>query len=857
MSAYLWLSSLRYFSQHPWQLALSILGIALGVAVIVSIDLANQSAKRAFALSTDAVAGRATHFISGGPSGLPEDVYQKLRVEMGIRNIAPVVEGFASLTSVDAADFEEPVGRRLQLLGIDPFAEAPFRSYFGDTTNTDISAFISRPATVLASTDWARSRNLKPGDSLEIDVGGIRHEVQLVGLVEPADDVSGEALSDLLVADIATVQELLGATGKLSRIDVVVPQGESGQLVLTEIQAVLPPGAVIEQSSARSDSVDQLTRAFDINLTALSLLALIVGTFLIYNTVTFSVVRRRKLIGILRAIGVTRVQIFALILGEAFLIGLVSAGIGVLMGILLGRGLVSIVAQTINDLFFVVSVRDLAIPLSLLLKGGLLGIMATVFAAIIPALEATSVSPGTAITRSTIETGMQRHIPRATLGGLILLAIGLGLMVVPTRSLIISFGGLFGLVLGLALLVPAATILSLKILSPLGQRLFGVMGAMAVQGLSTSLSRTAVAITALTVAVSLTVGIGTMVQSFRGTVDRWLETSLVADIYVSPPSLLSSRVDATLSPVVLERLVTAPGITAVDTFRGVEVDSSEGKIRLVSLGTQFETFNRPLRFKKGEPAALWEDFQRGETVIVSEPFAFHNGLEVGSPLQLRTDQGNRVFQVAGIYFDYSSSRGVVMVSQNAYQRFWNDQGISSVSLHVAPEEDLDALIDQLYQLAGDEQELRIRSNRDLRMASLEVFDRSFAITSVMRVLAMIVAFVGVLGALMALQLERSRELGTLRAIGFTPSQIWRMITSQTGLIGLLAGLFSVPMGLALGGGLVYVVNRRSFGWSMDLQIFPTLLIEAVALAILAALLAGVYPAIKMALSSPAEALREE
>jgi putative ABC transport system permease protein len=213
--------------------------------------------------------------------------------------------------------------------------------------------------------------------------------------------------------------------------------------------------------------------------------------------------------------------------------------------------------------------------------------------------------------------------------------------------------------------------------------------------------------------------------------------------------------------------------------------------------------------------------------------------------------------VAGIYFDYSSSRGVVMMSRNAYRRFWNDDGISSVSLFAAPGENVDALVEQLYQVAGDEQELRIRSNLDLREASMEVFDRSFTITSVLRLLAMIVAFVGMLSALMALQLERSREFGALRAIGFTPGQIWRMITSQTGLMGLIAGLLSIPMGLALAAALIFVVNRRSFGWSMDLHIFPDILIEAGALAIVAALLAGVYPAVRMAMSSPAEALREE
>ena len=855
MSAILWLSSLRYLIRHPGQVGLSVLGVALGVAVVVSIDLANQSAKRAFSLSIEAVAGRATHSIVGGPGGLSEDVYRRLRLEAGLRKVAPVVEGYAYLPMANPESLGETSGRTFQLLGIDPFAEAPFRPYLSNPTNLDIGVLVTRPSAALISSDTAHVLGVASGDDLEISVGGIRHDVQIVGLFEPGDELSREALADLMVVDIATAQELMDVKGRLSRIDLILP--EPAESAMGRIRAVLPPGARIERTSARSESVDQLTRAFDLNLTALSLLALVVSTFLIYNAITFSVLQRRQLIGTLRAIGVTRGEIFTLILGEAFLIGLVSAALGVLLGILLGRGMVNIITQTINDLFFVVSVRQLAIPASVLFKGALLGVFAALAAAIVPALEATSVSPKSAMTRSTVETVLHQTLGPAALVGALILAMALGLLLIPTRSLLIGFGGLAALVLGFALIIPAATALILKVLSPLAERSFGLIGTIATRSTSASLSRTAVAITALTVAISVSVGIGTMVQSFRGTVERWLETSLAADIYVSPPSPLRSRVEATLSPGVVDRVLAAPGIVGVSTFRSAQVESSHGQTQLVALGTDFETFNRPNRFKEGVPSEIWEDFQSGAAVLVSEPYAFHNELALGSTLQLQTDYGQRSFAVAGIYFDYSSGRGVVMVSRNTYDRFWNDDGISSLGLDIASGDDADSVIAQLYLAAGQDQDLRIRSNRDLRKASLEVFDRSFAITSVIKVLAMVVAFVGVLGALMALQLERRRELGTLRAIGFTPAQIWGLVTSQTVLMGLIAGLLALPLGMALAAGLIFVVNQRSFGWSMDLQIVPSVLIQAVALAVVAAFLAGVYPAIKMATSTPAAALREE
>ena len=520
------------------------LGVALGVAAVVSIDLANQSAKRAFSLSTAAVAGRATHSIVGGPGGLSEDVYRRLKLEAGFRKVAPVVEGFANLPMANRESLGEISGRSFQLLGVDPFAEAPFRSYLSNTTNLDIGVLVTRPSTALISSDTANVLGIASGDELEVSVGGIRRSLQIVGLFEPGDELSREALADLLVVDIATAQELMDVKGRLSRIDLILP--EPADSSVEAIRGLLPPGVPLERTSARSESVAQLTRAFDLNLTALSLLALIVSTYLIYNAVTFSVLQRRNLIGTLRAVGVTRGEIFTLVLGEAFLIGVGSAALGVLLGILLGRGMVTIITQTINDLFFVVSVRQLSIPASALFKGALLGIFATLAAAIVPALEATFVSPKSAMTRSTVETVLFKTLRPAALVGVLILAIAVGLLLIPTRSLLIGFGGLAALVLGFALIIPITTILILKVLSPLSGRFFGFMGTMATRGTSASLSRTAVAITALTVAISVSVGIGTMVQSFRGTVERWLETSLGADIYVSPPSALRSRVEATL-----------------------------------------------------------------------------------------------------------------------------------------------------------------------------------------------------------------------------------------------------------------------------------------------------------------------
>jgi putative ABC transport system permease protein len=226
-------------------------------------------------------------------------------------------------------------------------------------------------------------------------------------------------------------------------------------------------------------------------------------------------------------------------------------------------------------------------------------------------------------------------------------------------------------------------------------------------------------------------------------------------------------------------------------------------------------------------------------------------------VRLNTDRGPRDFRVAGVFYDYGSSAGVVVMSRRTYDAAWNDRRISSLALEAAPGVDVDALIATLRERAAGGPRLLIRSNRALREASLQIFDRTFAITGVLRTLSVVVAFVGMLAALMALSLERAREIGVLRALGLTPRQVWGLVTAQTGLIGLLAGVLAVPSGLLLAAVLVFVINRRSFGWTMSIDPSPSILLMGVALSVLAALLAGVYPAWRMASASPAEALRDE
>ena len=815
---------------------------------MVAIDLSNESARRAFELSTEAVTGRTTHQILGGPSGLSEDVYRRLRVEGGIREAAPVVEGSVSILA--------HAGQSHVLLGIDPFAEAPFRSHLseseGDAGNA-ITALLSQPATVLISETTARTLGLSLSDELLLEAAGRAHEVTIAGILHPREGLQAHALGDLLITDIATAQELLQMLGRLSRIDLIIPNGIQGEKTLMRIETLLPVGARIIEASARSGAAIQMTKSFNLNLVMLSLLALVVGMFLIYNTMTFSVVQRRSLIGNLRVLGVTRGQIFGLVLGEACLVGLVGTLAGLLLGIVLAQGLVKLVTQTINDLYFVVNVREVTVSVALLCKGLAMGLGAVVLAATFPALEATRVTPALALARSSIEARARRRVPQAAMaGGSILVLCGAWLLI-PEGTLWEGFAILFCVVAGFTLLAPGITVLLVRILRRIAAPLAGSLASLSVRGVDAGLSRTGVAISALMVALATTVGVSIMVDSFRESVGHWLEATLQADIYVAALDMSNG---ATLDPQLIERFNAVPGVDQISMGRSIRVQSPTGSARVYAL-SMAPRAHHGIYLIAGDPNAIWPAFERDGAVLVTEPYAFRHKLLPGDDVELLTDRGPQRFPVVGVYRDYGSDQGAVLISRNTYEAFWDDRRYSFLRIYATQGTDVNGLIQVLERAAADSQAVRIRSNRAIREASLEVFDRTFRITHVLRILATGIAFFGVLSALMALQFERAREVAVLRAQGVTPGQVWGLVEIQTGVMGLIAGLLAIPMGLVMASVLILVINRRSFGWSLDFYMDPSILVQSLLLALGAALIAGLYPALKMARTPPALALRED
>lgn len=833
-------ASHRFLRRHPAQPALALAGIALGVAVVVGVDIANDSARRAFALAVELTSGHSTHQLHGLHGSLPETLYPELRRQPGVRYAAPVIE--ARIRLPDAA------ARAVTLLGLDPLAELPFRATLAPRTGGfDAAQLIVRPGSVVLPRALAEALGTRVGARLRLEAGGRPQAVEVIGIADfPA--AQQEVAAALVFADITTAQELLDRTGLLTRIDLILEPQAAAALAATP-----PAGTVLVETATRNAALGEMTEAFHINLTALSLLALVVGMFLIYATLSFLVVQRRQLFGIERALGATPRQIVALVLTEALLLGLAGTVAGLLLGHWLGSGLITLVLRTIEDLWFAGQVA--AVPASpwSYARGALLGLGATTLAALAPALEAGSLPPRATLSRADFERRARRRLPWLALAAVAAAVLASILLARSGRNLTGSFAGLFGVVAAAALVTPALTLLLLRFATAPAGWIGGLPGRLAARSAAASLSRTAVAVAALSTAVATVIGVSVMIGSFRGSVERWLDLTLQADFHLRAGNAAPGA--ATLPEAVVDSVATLPGVAGLSLSRWRRLPGPAGELLLRA--------HRPgprgwgLHFIEGDPATVQPVLDAGRGVVVSEPFARRHGLGAGSSLELPAMSGTLRVPVLGVFRDYSSDRGAVVMQLDFYRRRWQDEGLSGIGIYLEPDADATAVRKAIEALAAPDPALWFSTTAELRRASLAIFERTFTITRVLRWLAGLVAFFGILAALAALALERAREAAVLRALGFTPGQVRGHLLAQTGLLGLVSGLLALPVGVILAGLLVFVINERAFGWSMEFEVLPQTLAGGLLLALAAALLAGLAPAWRLARAPLAAALREE
>jgi putative ABC transport system permease protein len=837
---------LRPLRNELLRTGLTVLSVAMGVAVVVAIDLAGTAAAGSFHSSLESLTSKAEIEISA-TGGLDEQLLGKLVQLPEALRFTPRIEDFASINGTgEALPF---IGLDLvgsDVVGRDSVEEGPPENAALDLLGA-------------GNPIWVGPRlGLHKGDHVQLLINDQTHEFTVRGVLKPSTARVGE--ENVIVADIDLAQTVTGKMGRLDSISVTTPEGPRDiSQWIKYLRKTLPPSVSIEPVGSRTDENRKMLAGFRWNLRVLSYIALVVGAFLIYNTISVSVVRRRAETGIARALGATRGLVLGAFLAEAAVFAIVGSAAGLVLGRLLALGAVRLLGSTVQALYVSSQPSAVAFTLSALLKALSAGVGISLLAALAPAYEASRVTPFEAMSR-----GKEEYATRRRSRWSLPLAFGLAMLAaIAAQAPAIGRQPIFGYVAAVFLIASATLatpgLLDLFVsgiagpLTKLGQ----VEALVAVRSLRASLRRTSVLIAALATAVAMMASVAIMVGSFRETVTVWMENQLQADLYLRAAGSAAADRHPTMDVIIADEIERLPGVDTVDRFRAYAI-SYEGLPASLGGGetskVRSRTSTRLLAGKKLDESL--DDLSKGDTVLISEPFANKHHLKVGDDLQLNLGGQQPRFRVAGVYYDYSTERGFVVMDRKTLLRYLPDRAISNMAVYLKPGANAEDVRRQIDKVIGGRGVL-VFTNARLRKEAIAIFDRTFSITWALEAVAIVVAVMGVAGALLALVIDRRREFGLLRFLGASGGQVRRIIVAEAAFVGLLANAVGLALGTALSLVLIYVINKQSFGWTIQFHWPGALLGSALVGVYLATIIASLYPARTAMRLNPIEVVHED
>jgi putative ABC transport system permease protein len=837
---------LRRLRQQPLRTASTALGIALGVAVVVAIQLTNASSVAGFNTALTTISGRASLEISGTGTGVDERLLPELGWLRQYGAVAPIIEGDVTFRGGDQAS------ETLRVLGVDILREGPFRDYRlvasgqGDGTprTEDFLELLRDPASAVLTETFAATNDLALGSTFEVESGDRTVSLTVRGLLAnegPARVLDGH----FILMDIAAAQQAVGRLGRITRIEIRLPDDASVDETLAAIAPRLPPGLSVERPAQRGRQVERMLAAFHANLTALSYVALLVGLFLVYNTVSVAVLSRRDEIGTLRALGTTRANIRRLFLGEAAVLSLAGSAIGIGLGRLLADAALALTSTTVSVLYIAAAAAPPSLSWHHAVLAFSVGVPLSLVAALVPAIEAARVPPIAAI-RGAARQQARLHLPARSLWlavGLFGIALWLARLDPVGGLPLFGYASALAVVLGASLVVPSLIWIAGRSAIGLARRYLGVEDWLAANHVAAAVSRLSISVAALAVSLSMMVAIAIMVGSFRETVIYWVGQTLQADLYVSPGMRPSGTGSATLSPEVIDALSASPEVAAIDRVSFTDVAFGDELVRVG--GSDFDVLlgHGTLLFKAPESARGAMRSAIGTNALVaSESFSIKHDVTAGDTVPLPTARGTVPFLVAAVYYDYSSDRGVLMLDRETFERYYDGAATSGVRIYLKPGIDADEARGRLLRSAGASHQIFINTNRSLRAEVLRIFDSTFAITYALEIVAILVAMLGVSGTLLTLVLEREPELTILRLVGTGRRQIRRMIVGEALIVGVVSQAIGLLTGLLLSLLLIDVINVQSFGWTIQFHLPAGFLMQSSVALLAATALAALYPA---------------
>ena len=802
-----WHVSAGHARTHRLRTGVQVLAIAVGVALGYAVSLINTAALAEFNAALREVNGEADAAIEGPRSGFDEQLFARVAAHPGVALASPVLATDVLVIGNDA---------RLTVLGVDAlragWVTPGLLPDFSSGTREDgggepRSRFALFADGIFLSPAALERFGVQPGGEIQVQAGGRRVTLPVRG------SLPGTRPGRLLgVMDLGFAQWRLDRLGKLTRIDLRLEPGVTSESLATELP--LPAGIAVASPDAGKARLASLSRAYRVNLNVLALVALFTGSFLVFSLQVQATLARRPQLAYLRAAGVTAGQLQRLLVAEAATIGVVGSALGILLGVAMARGVLAALGADLGGGYFGSFSPGLLLPAAMTAGYAALGVLAAIAGGLVPAREAAR-APVAAALRSGAEEDALQPLGRLA-PGLVLIAAAAVLVWLPAVGGIslAAYAAIGCLLIGVIALQPRLAALAFRPVarwlagSRLGER--WPMLLLAANRLARAPGGAAIGMAGIVASFGLMVAMGTMVASFRGSLEDWLVRVLPADVYARIGQFAT---DTYFSPEDLRLIAGHPGVAGVEFSRATSVALAPDRAAVAIIARPVDAARAAeLLPLVGAEAPLPAG---ARPVWVSEAMVDLYGARPGAELALPLAGQLETFTVAGVWRDYARQFGSVIVRTEDYERITGDTARTEAAMWLKPGVAADDVIRQLQAWVPSGEAVEFNATGEIRALSLRVFDRSFAVTYVLEIAAILIGLIGVAATFSAQAITRTREFGMLRHVGVTRGQVLRVFALEGALATGHALVVGLATGLLVSLVLIRVVNRQSFHWTMD------------------------------------------
>ncbi len=832
----LWILIIRNVRQEKFLTMLSITGIALGIGLFTGVKVASDRAISSFESDIRGMNPHASHevFDESG-NDFDEHIYQDVR--RYDPNCLPVIKTFGYLPelkeaidlngvyTLKTAQFLKPANAPPGLKGGFPHGDIDWETYYRTING------------VLVSARFSERYSLKKGDAMRAFLYDKDSVLKVVGILDnsflPANTV---------IMDIGNFQEYLGKTGHLSRIDLA-----TDEQTIDGLRGRLPPHLGVEAKDDLFRNRASLVMSFRHNLQFVSLIAILVGIFLLYNTVFISVAKRRTEIGILRGLGAGRKTVVLLFASQGFVFGMIGSVLGLLIGQLAAYFSVIAVEKTISTLYSSVTISDYLLTKRDIFVALILGGFVSLAASIVPSYEASKIRPHETSREGSFEGRYRRYQTSVALAGIFLLILGLASAYMDYRDPpfpfpLFAYAGILFIIGGFTLISPYYLTVMLKILRSPTEYLSRSIGTLTIGDMNGNTQRFSLALMSVAISSSLIISLLIVIFSLRGSLEAWINRNITADIYIKPASCKANYCFYPLSGEIIGMVEGFPDVVAVDRFRGLHLDVFGKKViaGFADVGVKRQYLHRMYDDRRYEK--ILQEMEGDEPVAgISEFLSLRYGLKIDDKIELDSPSGRVAFRINDVSSSYSTTSGYIYIHRKWLKTYWGLDDATQVSIYVRDAAYIDRVIAELKGRLLPFYSLEIMNNRELRDRIMDIFNKSFAITYAIEFIAIMVSLIGVVTTLLSLVIERKREISILRYLGTNWGQIRQNLVLSATITGLAGIILGVLLGVLMSLILINVVNRISFGWEIHFSIPFVLLTGVLVVVLLTTVIAGFLP----------------